>query len=102
MLHILYASLAVISFFVFASPVHAAVLINEIFYDPAGTDTGQEAIELYNNADELVTLTGYDLNAVSGDYFTFPTFTLGSRAFAVVHTSVCRGPLGDPRNEFGD
>lgn len=37
---------------------HAAVSINEIMYNPAGTDTGREWVELYNSGSSDVTLVG--------------------------------------------
>lgn len=37
---------------------HAAVVINEIMYNPAGADSGREWVELYNNGPEDVTLVG--------------------------------------------
>jgi len=62
------------------------LVINEVYYDPTeNNDTGKEWIELYNGTANPIELTGYDLNAVSGDYYTFPNFTLGSGNFVVVH-----------------
>jgi len=37
---------------------HAAVSINEIMYNPAGTDAGREWVELYNSGSQDVTLVG--------------------------------------------
>jgi len=54
----------------------AMIKINEIFFDPIGTDTGHEWIELYNDTNESVDISGYELNATSGDYFQFPTNTI--------------------------
>lgn len=36
----------------------AAVVINEIMYNPGGTDSGREWVELYNNGSQDVTLVG--------------------------------------------
>lgn len=66
-------------------PVTTDVVINEVMYDPSGTDIGKEWIELKNTGTISVTITGYDLNAVSGDYYTFPTLSVPSGAFVVVH-----------------
>lgn len=63
----------------------ANIVINEVLYDPDGTDTGLEYIRLYNNGDSAVDLTGYDLNAVSGDYFAIPSFSLSQKSFVTVH-----------------
>jgi len=65
--------------------ISAAVVINEVFYDPEGTDTGKEYIILYNNDNLSIDVTGYQLNAVSGDYYTIPSFTLNSKSFIAVH-----------------
>ncbi len=52
--------LSLLMFFVFPALAHAAVVINEIMYDPPGADSGQEWIELYNNSDSSpVDLTGW-------------------------------------------
>ncbi len=65
--------------------VFANVVINEVLYDPDGTDTGLEYIILYNNDNLSVDATGYHLNAVSGDYYTFPSFTLNSKSSVAIH-----------------
>jgi hypothetical protein len=41
--------------------LHAQVVINEIVYDPEGTDTGREWIEVYNTGDNDVDLATYKL-----------------------------------------
>ena len=53
----------------------AQVVINEIFSDPEGGDTGKEWIELYNSGSQAVQLNGWQING-SGKYFTFPPFLL--------------------------
>jgi len=63
---------------------YADVVINEVYYDPEGTDTGNEWVELYNNSDNAVSLDAYCLYA-SGEHYVFNTFTLGARAYVVVH-----------------
>jgi len=85
---ILILLLAVAGFFYFGESCLAVdhLVINEVYYDPTEiTDTGKEWIELYNGTANPIELIGYDLNAVSGDYYTFPNFTLGSGNFVVVH-----------------
>lgn len=63
-----------------------AVVINEVLYDPTGSDdTGKEYIRLYNNDNSSFDLTGYQLNATSGDYYTFSAFSLGPKSFITVH-----------------
>jgi len=42
------------------------VVINEVFYNPLGPDTGKEFVELYNPADYMVQLKGYALESGNG------------------------------------
>lgn len=60
------------------------VVINELFYDPSGGDTGEEWIELYNNESSAISIDGYCLYA-SGEHYVFGSFTLGAGAYIVVH-----------------
>ena len=60
------------------------VVINEVFYDPSGTDTGKEWIELYNSAPMAFPLNGYCLYA-SGEHYVFGTFSLSAGSYVVVH-----------------
>jgi len=48
--------------------VNADVVINEIMYDPAGTDTDHEWIELYNNGSEVVNLTNWKFFEAGSDH----------------------------------
>lgn len=52
-----------------AVPAHAAVVINEVLPDPTGTDVGNEWVELYNDSNGPVDLTGYELEDKTGDRF---------------------------------
>jgi len=61
----------------------ADVVINEVFYDAEGADTGKEWIELYNNGD-AIQLDGYCLYA-SGEHYVFNPFSLDADAYVVVH-----------------
>ncbi|MEW6685284.1 MAG: lamin tail domain-containing protein [Candidatus Edwardsbacteria bacterium] len=76
--------------FLFASPIYSTdttkVVINEVLYDPFGTDTGLEWIEFYNGDTLSYSLTNHTLNAASGDYYRFPSsFVLPSHQFVLVH-----------------
>jgi hypothetical protein len=51
------------------------VKINEFLYNPVGTDTGNEWIELYNNFDEEVNLNGWRLQKQSASLYTVYTFS---------------------------
>jgi len=84
-------------------PTSASVAINEILYDPTGSDTGHEIIELYNPNSISINLTGYDLRAGGAGYYTFPPFTLAPGAFVAIHintdgtntdTHLYTGPMG--------
>ena len=44
----------------------ADVIISEVFYDPAGADSSQEFVELYNDCDETVLLEGFSLESGNG------------------------------------
>ncbi|MCK4590807.1 MAG: lamin tail domain-containing protein, partial [Candidatus Latescibacteria bacterium] len=68
-----------------AGIAQAAVVINEVFYDAVGIDTGKEWIELKNTGVSSETITGYDLNVVSGDYYTFPALTVPAGCFVIVY-----------------
>ena len=63
------------------------LVINEFYYDDSSShDTGKEWIEIYNGTNNPIDLSGYELNATSGDYFVFPdSFLIGSKKFVVVH-----------------
>ncbi len=64
------------------------VVINEVLYDPVGSDDAGEVIELYNRDSSPVNLTGYDLRAGTAGYYTFPSFTLDPGAFVAIHVNV--------------
>ena len=63
---------------------HGQVVINEVLYDPTGTDTGLEWIELKNIGAGAESLTNYCLYA-SSEHYVFPSFTLNSGAYVVIH-----------------
>jgi hypothetical protein len=71
----------------FALDLNAAVVINEIMYDPAGTDTGYEWIELYNNGDADIDLEGAKIQAggaVFADIFVLPHYVLRAGRFVLI------------------
>lgn len=71
-------------FFVFCLKATAAVVINEVCFNPVGSDSGQEWIELYNNGVEAINLKGYELYPDGIGYFSFPDFTLAPDKYVVV------------------
>lgn len=64
---------------------YSQIVINEVLYDPSGVDTGQEWIELKNIGASPIDITGYDLNASTGDYLTFPSLNVPAGDFVIVH-----------------
>ncbi|HPI66985.1 MAG TPA: lamin tail domain-containing protein [bacterium] len=61
--------------FLFSQPVTAAVVINEIMYNPESTDSGKEWVELYNNSESEVDLVNYVLEW-GGDDFDYGSLNL--------------------------
>lgn len=70
-----------------ASSLHAQVIISEVMYDPANTDSGHEWVEIYNNSSGSVAIdsnwrfydiSNHTLNLIQG------TSTLSSNNFAVI------------------
>jgi len=59
----------------------AQLVISEIMYNPPGAEI-YEFIEIYNNSDVDVDMTGYTISEVF-DY-TFPTFTLAAESYVVL------------------
>ena len=60
------------------------VVINEVLYDPTGSDTGNEWVELFNPTCTSLDLTGFALVA-AGDKYEFPSFSLNPHEFVVIH-----------------
>ncbi|MFY9462107.1 MAG: lamin tail domain-containing protein [Candidatus Sungiibacteriota bacterium] len=70
-----------------APSAFASVVINEALFDPVGNDTGFEKIELYNNGESAVNMSGWELFPGDGvGYFVFPSgFSFLARSFVAVH-----------------
>ena len=63
------------------------VKINEILYDPEGSDSGKEWIELYNCADSSVNLQSWQIYSGGSSFalvYTFPDVTIEGKSFLVV------------------
>ncbi|MBI3627193.1 MAG: lamin tail domain-containing protein [Candidatus Sungbacteria bacterium] len=63
-------------FLLFSFPSAAlagSVAINEVLFDPAGSDTGQEIIEFYNAGSDDVDLSGWQVYPDGIGYFIFPS-----------------------------
>lgn len=79
----------VLSVLPFAVHAGGEVTFSEILFDPQGTDTGFEWIEIYNAGDTPADLTGWQLYPDGIGYFLFPAgFALAAKSFAVVHLRV--------------
>jgi PKD repeat protein len=77
----------------------ASVVINEVLFDPAGTDTGLELIELYNPDAVSLDLSGWELYPDGVGYVSFPAgFSLTPRTFVVIHLRV--SSANDPTNLY--
>ncbi len=70
------------------SAQRTGIIINEIFYDPEGLDTGLEWVEIINTSDIIIDITGYDLSFGEGGYYTFPSFSIGPGVLATVHNNL--------------
>jgi hypothetical protein len=65
---------SLIIFGLLALAAGAEVVINELYYDPTGTDTDHEFIELYNNGAVDVDLTGWQIQW-GGTTYTYGTYS---------------------------
>ncbi|MGC9435722.1 MAG: PKD domain-containing protein, partial [Methanomicrobiales archaeon] len=76
------------------------VVINEVEYNPAGTDSGNEWVELYNPAGMEVDLSGWELRATggaSGSYIISSDTTLAASGYLVIEFTP--GQFLNNRNE---
>lgn len=72
----------IIPCFVFAS----SVVINEVMFDPEGSDTGGEWIELYNGSNEQVDISGWELYPDGIGYIMIPNgFLIDAKKFMLIH-----------------
>ena len=72
----------------------AEVVINEIYYDHPGSDTGQEWLELYNNGTEDIDLDGWSIERGGNDFttiYTFPEIIIESHDFLLIGESEVAG-----------
>lgn len=66
--------------------IFASVVINEVLFDPTGTDTGLEKIELYNPDGAAADMSNWELYPAGIGYFVFPGgFSLPSGSFVTIH-----------------
>jgi plastocyanin/DNA/RNA endonuclease YhcR with UshA esterase domain len=57
------------------------LVISELFYNDPGNPDSLDFIEIYNNNDAAVDMTGFYFSGVD---FTFPSFTLGDGEFVII------------------
>jgi endonuclease I len=72
------------------------VILSEVFYDPSGTDTGLEWVELYNAGSTTVDLSGYSLG-YGGTSYTYGLLQLAG-SIAPGATFVVGGPTSSSAN----
>jgi hypothetical protein len=64
------------------------IVINEIMYDPAGTETWYEWIELYNNGTKAIDVSGWVLNGTIGASDTILSGTMDIGGYMVLAKNV--------------
>lgn len=63
-----------------------SVIINEVMFDPEGSDTGGEWIELYNGSSGQVDISGWEIYPDGIGYITIPNgFSIGAGKFILVY-----------------
>ncbi len=70
-------------FFLLAFPVHATIYLNEILPDPSTSDIDDEWIELYNDSDFNMDITGYLLQDDAKHEFIIPIATVSAHSYYV-------------------
>ena len=63
------------------------VVINEVMYDPPGTDSGYEWIELFNNSPNVIDLLDWELQCAGSEFetiFTFPAASVEPYSYLVI------------------
>ncbi|MCX6639900.1 MAG: lamin tail domain-containing protein [bacterium] len=69
---------------------NAAVVVNELYYDHIGSDTGYEFIELYNNGATDVDISGWQIQW-GGTTFAYGTYTLPTGTIIGAHNYLLIG-----------
>ena len=65
----------------------AQVVINEVFYDPVGSDGAKEWIELFNNSDEIINLLNWKIYSAGSSFkhvLTLPNIFIQPKGFLLI------------------
>jgi len=76
-----------ISIFLIPLSLRSSVVVNEIMYDLPGRDNGREWIEIYNNGEELIDLSGWNIETTANHrpfVLVSGSFEISSGGFALV------------------
>jgi hypothetical protein len=80
----LIAGFFIFTFSLMAFSAEAKIVINEVMFDPDGTDGDSEWVELYNTGDEKVDLSDWDLDPDSGSYQSLSGKEIGADDHLVI------------------
>jgi hypothetical protein len=79
-----------LGYLLFTGLLSAEIVINEVYYDPRGPDSGYEWIELYNNGDSDINLQGGQILCGGRTFelvFELPSFILRAHRFLLIGES---------------
>jgi len=79
-----------LGYLLFTGLLSAEIVINEVHYDPKGTDSGYEWIELYNNGDSDINLQGGQILCGGITFelvYELPSFILRAHRFLLIGES---------------
>ena len=82
-LHLLFTILLLLNL----NLLHSSVVINEVLYDPSGSDGGYEWIELFNNGEEAVELSGWIIRKAGTEFtdlLVLPVCTIGPEGLLLI------------------
>jgi hypothetical protein len=70
-------------------PLLASVVVNEVMFDPLGTDTGLERIELYNSGTVPENISGWAIYPDGVGYIIFPQNTsISGKGFLLIYLRI--------------
>jgi phosphatidylserine/phosphatidylglycerophosphate/cardiolipin synthase-like enzyme len=80
-----------------ANPPLPDIVINELMYDPDGSDLDGEWVEIYNNGSNPVNMSSWEITDNDGNTFVFPGIDFPADTYIVIHTKD-----GTPDLDFSD